>query len=149
VGALKIMTSWLEEAPADDRAAAWTNLYGPTFQAIWPRDRSFRSNDVSKEVFSFATAAGAAFEAAVEALLPYVSPFNDDWVSLHDLERNNAELAKLFPVAALKLLWAACGPPCKGRASDMASILDAIAAVNPALAVDRRVHKLRLLAVSH
>lgn len=149
VGALKIMTSWLEEAPSDGRAAAWTNLYGPTFQAIWPRDRSFRSNDVSKEVFSLATAAGGAFEAAVDALVPYVSTFSDDWVSLHDLARDDAELARRFPAAALKLLWAACGPPCKGRASDLAIILDGIAAVNPALAVDRRMHKLRLLAVSH
>lgn len=149
VGALKIMSNWLEENPVEERAAAWTNLYGPTFQAIWPRDRSYLSNDVSKELFSLATAAGSAFEAAVEVLLPYVSTFNDDWLSLHDLERNNAELATLFPVAALRLVWAACGPPCKGRTSDIAAILDAIAAANPALAVDRRVHKLRLLAVSH
>ncbi|ANL49431.1 SIR2 family protein (plasmid) [Rhizobium phaseoli] len=149
VGALKIMTNWLEENPDEDRAAAWTNLYGPTFQAIWPRDRSYLSNGVSKEVFSLATAAGAAFDAAVEALLPYVSTFEDDWLSLHDLERNNAELATRFPVAALRLVWAACGPPCKGRTSDIAAILDAIAAASPALAVDRRVHKLRLLAVSH
>lgn len=149
VGALKIMSSWLEEYSVDEREPAWINLYAPTFQAIWPRDRSYLSNDVSKEVFSLATAAGAAFEAAVEALLPYVSTFTDDWLSLHDLERNNAQLATLFPVAALRLVWAACGPPCKGRTSDIAAILDAISAANPALAVDRRVHKLRLLAVSH
>lgn len=104
---------------------------------------------MSKEVFSLATAAGAAFEAAVETLLPYVSTFNDDWISLHDLERDNAALARLFPVAALNLLWAVCGPPCKGRTSDIDVILNAIGAANPALAVDRRLHKLRLLAVSH
>lgn len=149
VGALTIMSSWLEEYPQAEREFAWINFYRPGFQAIWPRDRSFLSNEVSKEIFALATATGEAFAAAVETLLPYVSTFTGDWLSLHDLERNGAELASRFPVAALKLVWAACGPPCKGRASDITAILDAIAAADPTLAVDRRVHKLRLLAVNH
>ncbi|WP_320188562.1 SIR2 family NAD-dependent protein deacylase (plasmid) [Agrobacterium rosae] len=149
VGALRIMASWLEEYPPAERGDVWNNLYGPAFRAIWPRDRRFLSDDVSKEIFGLATATGDAFAAAVETLLPYVSTFGGDWISLHDLERDGAELASRFPVDALKLVWAACGPPCRGRASDITTILDAIAVANPSLAVDRRVHKLRLLAVSH
>lgn len=149
VGALTIMTSWLQEYPEDERGHAWTDVFGPTFDAIWPRDRTFLSNDVSREIFGLAAATGSAFPAAVSSLLPYITIFSDDWINLHDLERDGARLATLHPEAALDLVWAACRPPCKGRTSDIAGILDAIAEAQPALAVDRRVHKLRLRAVSY
>lgn len=94
-------------------------------------------------------AAGDAFRTAVAALLPYVSVLSDDWINLHDLTRHDHQLATAHPGAALDILWAACRPPCIGRSSDINPLLDAIVTANPALATDRRVHKLRLRAVNY
>lgn len=148
-GFLTILASWLEEFDEHAREAAWSDLYGPAFAAIWPRDRAHLSNDVSKEIVSLAAAAGGAFEAAVATLLPYVTVLTDDWINLHDLTRDNYRLATEHPGSALDLLWAACKPPCTGRSSDINAALNAIIAANPGLAVDRRVHKLRRRAVNY
>lgn len=148
-GFLTIMASWLEEFDEHAREAAWSDLYGPAFAAIWPRDRAFLSNEVSKEIVSLAAAAGGAFEAAVATLLPYVTVLTDDWINLHDLTRDNYRHATEHPSPALDLLWAACKPPCTGRSPDINAALNAIIASNPGLAVDRRVHKLRRRAVNY
>ncbi len=148
-GALTIMASWLEEFDEPAREAAWLDLYGPAFAAIWPRDRAYLSNEVSKEIVALAAATGGAFAAAVATLLPYVSVFTDDWINLHDLTRDSYLLAARHPDSALDLVWAACRPPCSGRSSDINPILNAIITSNPGLAVDRRVHKLRLRAVNY
>ncbi|PYE31963.1 SIR2-like protein [Rhizobium sp. PP-WC-1G-195] len=148
-GALTIMGSWLEEFDEPARGAAWMDLYGPAFAAIWPRDRAYLSNEVSKEVVALAAATGDAFETAVTALLPYISVLTDDWIDLHDLARDNHRLANAHPSSALDLIWAACKPPCNGRSSDINPLLSAIVTSNPGLAADRRVHKLRLRAVDY
>ncbi|WP_327208379.1 hypothetical protein [Rhizobium johnstonii] len=149
IGALTIMANWLEEFEEPGRGAAWLDLYGPAFAAIWPRDRAYLSNEVSKEIVSLAAATGGAFATAVATLLPYISPFADDWINLHDLSRDNYLLAAAHPGYTLDLLWAACKPPCNGRSSDINPILNAIITSNPGLAADRRVHKLRLRAVNY
>lgn len=148
-GALTIMASWLEEFDEPARQAEWVDRYGPAFAAIWPRDRAYLSNEVSKEIVALAAATGGAFPDAVRTLLPYVSVFADDWINLHDLRKDNHLLAAQHPESALDLLWAACKPPCNGRSSDITPILDAIVTSNPSLSVDRRVHKLRLRAVNY
>ncbi|MCF1463518.1 hypothetical protein FS827_19620 [Agrobacterium vitis] len=148
-GAITIMANWLEELDEAERGTAWKNLYGPAFAALWPRDRAYLSNDVSKEILSLAAAAGDAFQTAVAALLPYVSVLSDDWINLHDLTRHDNQLAAADPGSTLDILWAACRPPCIGRSSDINPLLDAIVTANPALAIDRRVQKLRLRAVNY
>ncbi len=148
-GALTIMANWLEEFDEPARGEAWMNLYGPAFATIWPRDRTYLSSEVSKEIVALAAATGGAFADAVRTLLPYVSVITDDWINLHDLRKHNDQLATQHPESALDILWATCKPPCNGRSSDITPILSAIITSAPGLAVDRRVHKLRLRAVNY
>lgn len=143
-GVLRILVSWIEESDVADRGEQWRMVYFPVFSELWPKDRAFLSNDISGRMFDLACATGDAFPEAVETLTHYICPFEDDWLSLHKLDSDDFYLARNFPEATIRLLWAACRPPCKGRSSEVGQTLDRAIQAENSLASDRRVHKLRL-----
>ncbi|MBK0022872.1 SIR2 family protein [Brucella pseudogrignonensis] len=143
-GALRILESWIEESDVADRGEQWRTVYWPVFSAIWPKDRSFLSNDVSELMFNLACATGDAFPNAVESLIHYIRPLEGDWLSLHKLDSDDFHLARNFPDATVRLLWSICQPPCKGRSPEMGHALDRVILADSSFSADRRVHKLRL-----
>ncbi|HEY5778889.1 MAG TPA: hypothetical protein VIT00_09135, partial [Terrimicrobiaceae bacterium] len=143
-GAIEIIGQWLAEERAADRSRKWIDVFAPTFQAIWPRDRKYRCERVTRNVLELALRTREAFPDAVKVLLPYVIPFQADWLDLHDFTEDNFFVVRRFPDAALDILWACCRPPCVGRSTEIGDILDALIERAPHLAVDRRVERLRL-----
>jgi len=147
-GAIEILERWLAEERPEQRARKWTEVFGPTFQAIWPRDRKYRSERVTRNVVDLALSSREAFPEAVKVVTPYVVPFQADWLDLHEFTREDHFVIRRFPDAALEILWACCKPPCAGRSTEISGILDVIVESAPHLEVDRRVQRLRLRAVT-
>ncbi|ODT20572.1 MAG: hypothetical protein ABS54_13930, partial [Hyphomicrobium sp. SCN 65-11] len=148
VGVINILDRWLAEERPEQRARKWIDVFEPTFQAIWPRDRKYRSERVTRNVLDLALGSREAFPQAVKTLVPYVIPFREDWLDLHDFTSEDYFVVRRFPDEALEILWACCRPPCAGRSTEISRILDVLVEAAPHLIVDRRVQQLRLRSVA-
>lgn len=147
-GAIDVLQRWLVEEPQSERAQKWSELYGPAFRIVWPKDRKYRSQSATQNILELALSSGDSFPSAVHLLTPYMLPLQADWLDLHMFTQDDYYVVRSFPEESLRLLWACCKPPCSGRSTEMGRILDVLVERAPSLGVDRRVQRLRMRSVT-
>jgi hypothetical protein len=134
-GAALRMRQWLAQMP-DGPAESWRKLIGPLFRSTWPADRIFRDEACTRQLAELCVGAGEAFPEVFTAVQPYLATFEQGWANLHFLQISQAP--EQFPQTTLELVWTLCGPPSRSMSTDLAPILDRVAAAKPKISVDRR-----------
>ena len=143
-GAALLLRDWLPKLPGDP-AVAWRELIGPLFAATWPDDdRRLRDEASSRQLAALVTSAGDAFPEALTLVKPHLAYCEQEWGDLSFLK---SPTCMQYPVAALELAWALCGPPSQSNSYDLAEILDGLRNADPTVESDRRFQWLEDRAV--
>lgn len=134
-GALEVVADWvtkMKEGPA----ASWRDVIGPLMARVWPRERRFKHQRLSRRFASLAVAAGDAFPDALRQLQPYMTPL-EGYDSLYEIE--NSQAPDNYPTETLALLWELFGPDSQAEAHEVPQILDRLIAADRNLERDRRL----------
>jgi hypothetical protein len=141
--AAEVLADRLTAEPAGERAKAWRERFLAAWEALWPLDKKYRSENASVALAKFAASAENAFPEALSIIAPYLVPVTDAWPNFHFLRQTERrDILGRFPQEVVTLLWALLRPPAEGRCTDLAGILDDLIAADTSLALDRRVQLL-------
>ena len=133
--ALDVLGRWL--GPDDATGGEnWQAAIGPFLDVHWPKERAFRTAELTAHWVELVVKAGKKFPAALEQLRPYIAPYGPGHASLQSIV--SSEIPERFPLDTLQLLWLVCGPDSRGRSYRLADVLSRLAAADPRLEFDRR-----------
>jgi hypothetical protein len=81
---------------------------------------------------------------------PYIVPLDQDWPQFFFASRDDVKpTIAAHPREALTLMWLLAKPATRGQSNDLAKVLDAIAAADASLVLDRRFQLLETRAFRH
>lgn len=145
IGAADLLTQWIHQI-ADDRAVAWRTGIGPTLDRVWPRERRFVEQGLSRSFADVAVSSGEAFPEALRQLLPFITLLEGHGGTF-TIDRSTAPDA--FPDDTLVLLWRLFGPGTTSDLHGVPKILERLVTARPAIETDRRLQWLDQRAVRY
>ena len=135
-GVLDMLSRWLRSSETGVESG-WREMVAPFFERVWPKERKFRDASLTPHLIDLAAGSGNEFPAALDALRPYISPYDQGHGSLHGIASSDAP--ERFPRATLDLLWLVCGPNSDGSFYELPNIIDRLIEVDPNIEIDRRL----------
>ncbi|WP_295184599.1 SIR2 family protein [uncultured Brevundimonas sp.] len=143
---LQVMEQWVLRSGRKPENA-WRQAIGPVFEAIWPKERTFRNPVYTRQLAELCVATGPAFPEALNTVRPFLLPFEGGWRGLHFF--TSSTVIESHPRSALELLWILCGPGSETEAWELDKALAKIGAANPHMIRDRRFQWLEQRAPYH
>lgn len=137
---LATLAEWLSIASKEGENA-WDQVAVPFFRKIWPKEQEFVSSTFTSHMISLVLAAGQKFPEALKLMRPYIRPYDQEYVSLHEIE--NSEVLEKFPHEALELIWLACGPRSRGGFDELPNIIRKLVEACPNIGTKRRLQWLK------
>jgi hypothetical protein len=134
-GAASCLRQWVGQT-GHVAAEGWRKIIRPLFEATWPADRACCDEASTHELAALCVGAGDAFPEALALVMPFLTPFEQEWPNIGFLGTSNAP--ELFPRESLELIWKLCGPSSQSKRHDLAPVLDRITRARPELSADRR-----------
>lgn len=142
----EVLADWLSREQYPE--AAWRQTYSAIFRSVWPADKRALTRQASVSLATFALAAGEAFPDALNMVLPYIVPLDEEWPPLHFATRNEFQATvEAHPRETLAMLWQLLKPAKRGQSYDLATVLDRITTSDPSLVRDRRFQLLETRAL--
>jgi hypothetical protein len=132
---LDVMERWVEGSGRKPENA-WRQAVEPIFEAIWPKERTYKNPLYTRRLAALCLAAGDAAPEAFDVIRPFLSPLEGQSAALNGVTRSPT--IKSHPKVVLELLWAMCGPGCEIEVWQLDKALDKIAEVDESLIRDRR-----------
>lgn len=145
IGAADLLTKWIHQID-DDRAVAWRTGIGPTLDRVWPRERRFVEQGLSRSFADVAVSSGEAFPEALRQLLPFITLLEGHG-GTYTIDRSATPDA--FPDDTLGLLWRLFGPGTTSDLHGVPKILERLVVARPAIETDRRLQWLDQRAVRY
>ena len=106
-----------QDAAGEQREAHWDNRIAPFIQRIWPSGAASATHAVCESFARLATAAGAAFPRALQAVLRWLHPIDDTDGIVHRLSLTSH--CHQFPQDSLKLLDSVISRSCRWPPGDL------------------------------
>ena len=135
LGAAELVKKWIHQID-EDRAVGWRKGIGLLLLAVWPRERKFRVQELSRPFADLAVASGEAFPEALTQLLPLMSLIEGHGGTFA-IEKSDAP--EQFPRETLVLLWKLFGPGTTSDLHGVPNILDRLVVALPQIELDRRL----------
>ena len=135
-GVLDTLSRWLRDYETDVESG-WREMVAPFFENTWPKEREFRDAALTPHLIDLAAGSGDEFPTALDALRPYISPYDQGHGSLHGIASSAAP--EEFSRETLDLLWLACGPNSQGSFYELPDIINRLIDADPSIEVDRRL----------
>ena len=135
-GVLDVLSRWLRDYETGVESG-WREMVAPFFENIWPKEREFRDASLTPHLIDLVVGSGDEFPTALDALRPYISPYDQGHGSLHGIASSAAP--ERFPWETLDLLWLVCGPNSRGSFYELPDIIDRLIDADPNIEVDRRL----------
>lgn len=129
---VRALESALDSA-GDQRAEYWENRIKPFWHHVWPKSNDLATPAIAESLGRLSVAAGAEFPAALDLVLPWLSPLEHAYSV--EARLANSGQCRQHPVDSLHLL----AKIVDGRTSDVFRLrecLDSIVAADPRLAQD-------------
>lgn len=146
IAAAQCLAIWQKRATDPAPPQFWSTGIRPLFEAVWPQERKFKQQQITRHLADCCAHAGDKFPEAVDFFRPYMTTSLEGPVALHFLHNN--DIATRFPGETLDLLWVllrlrkeSVGDP------RLANILDQMKAADPPLELDKRFQWLETISV--
>lgn len=118
----------------------WARGIRTLFEAVWPKERKYKSQRITRELASCCTRTSSSFPEALEVFRPFFTTYTDTqgMPMLH-----GSDLPTRFPAQCLDFLWTLLRERTTSSGTYyLGESLDAIKAADPSLERDRRFQRL-------
>jgi hypothetical protein len=118
----------------------WAMGIRPLFEAVWPKERKYKSQRITRELASCCTRTSSSFPEALEVFRPFLTTYTDTqgMPILH-----GSDIPTRFPAECLDFLWTLLRERTTSNGTYyLGESLDAIKAADPSLERDRRFQRL-------
>lgn len=132
---LDVMERWVKGSGRKPENA-WRQAVEPIFEAIWPKERTYKNPLYTRRLAALCLAVGDAAPEAFDVIRPFLSPLEGQSAALNGVTQSPT--IESHPKVVLELLWAMCGPGCEVEVWQLDKALDKIAEVDENLMRDRR-----------
>jgi hypothetical protein len=132
---------FLRLAGAGDKSEAmWTTRVAPWLDRVWPKDLTMVEPGSALNLAEAVVHTGGAFESAVQAVAPFLTPSDQYSAVVRDLEK--LEYPERHPSSALQLLDRIVDIECPWPDQTLRDVLNRMLGVRPELATDARYRRI-------
>lgn len=146
IGAADCLLQWQRNTTDVSPEDFWARGIKPLFNAVWPQERKFLTQQIAVHLAELATKTGSKFPEAVETLSPFFRTLNARGLRMPI--GDDSELPTRFPDETLNFLWLHLrGHQETILSLGLAAVLRKLEIQKPALITDRRFQQLEARAL--